>query len=264
MTEIITSSQNSFVKRLRELNDRKVRDAQRKLLAEGPKLVAEALKEGLTPFEALIEESRLSLLADIAHALSEKGAEVKACSAQVLRSIGETRTPQGIAVSFSMPAPFDLKKEPALIAALDGVQDPGNVGGIWRTADAAGFGAVLFSDGCADPMSPKVIRSAMGSAFRLPARNCSDLVHDLISLREKGYRVIVSALDGEDFFNAMPDKNEKCVLVIGSEGHGIRPAVRECASDVLRLPMQGGAESLNANVAAGIMLYSLSFGLRRG
>ena len=264
MAEIITSSQNNFVKKLRELNDRKVRDTHRKLLAEGPKLVEEALKEGLTPFEALIEESRLSSLADTAHALSDKGAEVKLCSAQVLRSIGETRTPQGIAVSFSMPAPFDIKKEPSLIAALDGVQDPGNVGGIWRTADAAGFGAVLFSDGCADPMSPKVIRSAMGSAFRLPALCSTDFVQDLITLRERGFRIIVSALDGEDFFTAMPGKNEKCVLVIGSEGHGIRPSVRECATDVLRLPMQGGAESLNANVAAGIMLYSLSFELRRG
>lgn len=264
MAEMIVSAQNPFAQRLKKLNDRKYRDEEKLLLAEGPKICEEALKEGLLPRAALISDKWAGGLDELYRALESAGCDVRICSEQVLKSVGDTRTPQGIACAFTFPRPMDISAAPKLIAALDGVQDPGNVGGIWRTADAAGFGGVLFSDGCADPMSPKVIRSAMGSAFRVPALSTDTFAEDLKAMRDKGYRIIVTALDGADFYEAMPGRDEKCVLVIGSEGHGIRPETRLAATDVLRLPMKGGAESLNANVAAGIMLYSLSFGLRAG
>jgi len=262
MPETITSAQNPFALSLKKLNDKKSRDAERLLLAEGPKLVEEALKEGLRPVRALVSADRAENLADLIAVLENSGAQVRLCPESLLKSVADTRTPQGICASFTWPEPLKKGEEPRLLVALDGVQDPGNVGGIWRTADAAGFGGVLFSDGCADPTSPKVVRSAMGSAFRLPARACPDFAADLASLRDAGYHILVTALDGEDFFAAMPSSDEKAVLVIGSEGHGIRPATRAAATKALRLPMRGGAESLNANVAAGIMLYALSFGLR--
>ena len=141
--------------------------------------------------------------------------------------------------------------------ALDGTQDPGNVGTIWRTADAAGFQGLLFGAGCADPLSPKVQRSAMGSGFRVPYMTAGDLPGALADLRARGWRVIASDLHGQDFYSH-PDPGEKYVLVIGSEAHGISDATRRAADLLLKLPMRGGAESLNAAVAAGIMMYELT------
>ena len=262
MTERISSAQNPFVQGLKRLNDKKHRDAEGLLLAEGPKLVDEALREGLAPARALVDEMRADALSETIARLEGGGCAVRLGPASLLRAVSETRAPQGVCASFSLPRPLADPAEVRRLAALDGVQDPGNAGGIWRTADAAGFDAMLMSADCADPFSPKVVRSAMGSAFRVPLRREGDLPGALLRLRREGFRVIVTALDGEDFFAAMPGPDEKVVLVIGSEGHGVRPETRAAATDVLRLPMRGGAESLNANVAAGIMLYSLAFALR--
>ncbi len=262
MYETITSASNAFALSLKKLNEKKFREAEGLLLAEGPKLVEEALKEGLAPRRALVSAEKADILAEQLAILAEKGCQIRLCSENILKSVADTRTPQGICASFTWPQPLKDGEEGDLLVALDGVQDPGNVGGIWRTADAAGFGGILFSDGCADATSPKVVRSAMGSAFRLPARSCPDFAGELAKLRERGYQILITALDGEDFFAGMPDPGEKAVLVIGSEGHGIRPETRAQATKALRLPMKGGAESMNANVAAGIMLYALSFNLR--
>ena len=142
------------------------------------------------------------------------------------------------------------------VVALDGVQDPGNVGTIWRTADAAGFEGILFGAGCADPLSPKVQRSAMGSGFRTPFMTAADLPEALTTLRNRGYSVIASDLKGEDFY-ARRDVGNAFVLIIGSEARGISDEVRSAADMLVKLPMRGGAESLNAAVAAGIMMYEL-------
>ena len=261
MAERITSAQNAFILRLKKLNDKKGRTEAGLLLAEGPKLVEEALKEGLSPRDVLIDDEHAEGLAELADTLDLCGACVRTGPAALLKAVSETRTPQGICASFTLPKPLDDPRGAKLLVALDGVQDPGNVGGIWRTADAAGFDGILFSDGCADPTSPKVVRSAMGSAFRLPARTCPNFAAELAEWKERGWQILITALDGDDFFRGMPAPDEKCILVIGSEGHGIRQSTRDVATKALRLPMRGGAESMNANVAAGIMLYALSYGL---
>ncbi len=161
--------------------------------------------------------------------------------------------------AFELPEPVALEKLPERIVALDGVQDPGNLGTIWRTADAAGFQALLLGAGGADPLSPKVQRAAMGSGFRVPFCHAPELAESLIALRKRGYRVFASDLSGADFY-ARPDAGEKFVLVIGNEARGISDAVREAADCRVKLPMRGGAESLNAAVAAGIMMYELMRG----
>ena len=131
-----------------------------------------------------------------------------------------------------------------------------NVGTIWRTADAAGFEGLLLGAGCADPLSPKVQRSAMGSGFRLPFIQTDNLPAALGELRGRGWTVIASDLHGQDFYRH-PDPGDCFALVIGSEAHGISDATRAAADMLLKLPMRGGAESLNAAVAAGIMMYEL-------
>ena len=251
--ERITSARNPVVKGLRALRERKGREASGRFLVEGEVMLREALKCGLTVREALAEEEHAAL----AEALEAEGARAYLAPRSLLEAVCDTRTPQGICASFDLPAPLPLEGAPARIVALDGVQDPGNVGTIWRTADAAGFGGVLFGAGCADPLSPKVQRSAMGSGFRVPFMACDDLPDALAGLRAGGWTVLASDLRGDDFY-ARPDPGERFVLVIGSEAHGISAATRAAADLLVKLPMRGGAESLNAAVAAGIMMYELA------
>ena len=248
----ITSAKNPVAKGLRALRERKGREAAGRFLVEGEVMLREALKCGLKPREALAEAG----FEDIAEALKAAGAKVCEAPRSLLEAVCDTKTPQGVCASFETPAPIAPTDAPARLVALDGTQDPGNVGTIWRTADAAGFQGMIFGLGCADPLSPKVQRAAMGSGFRLPYLISENLPETLLALRERGYRVYASDLHGEDFYRRAP-AGEKFVLVIGSEAHGISDATRDAATDLVKLPMRGGAESLNAAVAAGIMMYEM-------
>ena len=251
--ERITSAKNPTVRQLKALADRKGREASGQILVEGAVMIDEALRCGLAPGDAIGEEA----CAPVLEKLAARGARVAVVPRSVLEAACDTRTPQGVCASFGAPKPLALNDAPNGIVALDGVQDPGNVGTIWRTADAAGFGAVLFGPGCADPLSPKVQRAAMGSGFRVPYMVAEDLPGALRELRARGWCVLASDLRGDDFY-ARPDAGERFVLVIGSEAHGISPATREAATALVKLPMRGGAESLNAAVAAGIMMYEMA------
>ena len=248
----ITSAKNPVVKALRSLRDHKGRAAAGRFLVEGEVMLREALKCGLVVRDVLAEEG----FADLASELEAAGTRAFIVPRSLLEAVCDTRTPQGICASVDLPEPLPLAQAPDKIVALDGVQDPGNVGTIWRTADAAGFGGLLVGAGCADPLSPKVQRSAMGSGFRLPYTPVGDLPAALAELKARGWTVIASDLRGDDFYSH-PDPGAKFVLVIGSEAHGISDATRAAADMLVKLPMRGGAESLNAAVAAGIMMYAL-------
>ena len=248
----ITSAKNPRVQRLRDLKSARVRREEKRILVEGEVMIREALSCGLRLEDAAADEG----CAAFARELEARGLPVMQVNRSLLESICETRTPQGVCAAFEAPRPLAVAELPERIVALDGVQDPGNVGTIWRTADAAGFGAVIFGRGTADGYSPKVQRAAMGSGFRLAQLVADDLAQTLMQLRGRGYRVIASLLDGEPFFER-GDLGEKYVLVIGNEARGISDAVRAQADVRLKLPMYGGAESLNAAVAAGIMMYDL-------
>jgi TrmH family RNA methyltransferase len=215
-------------------------------LCDSPKLLAEALRWN-AKVTAVVSTD----------AVEVEGARCVSVPKDVMSSVSPMKTPQGVLFSCEMPN-FSLpdKLEGKRYMVLDGVQDPGNVGTIWRTADAAGFQGLLLGAGCADPLSPKVQRSAMGSGFRLPIMQSGDLPSALNALRQEGWTVIASDLRGNDFYSH-PDPGRKFVLVIGSEAHGISDATRQAADLLLKLPMRGGAESLNAAVAAGIMMYEL-------
>ena len=245
--ETITSVKNPLVASLRALKTAKARRETGLFLVEGETMLNEALSSGLVP---------RALLAEAETPLAARFPEARLVTRGVLEAVCDTKTPQGMCAAFELPPPCALTDAPQTLVALDGVQDPGNVGTIWRTADAAGFGGVLLGAGCADPMSPKVLRSAMGSAFRVPFARTESMPETLGQLRAAGYSILCSDLHGEDFYERSP-VNSKFVLVIGSEAHGISQATREQATHLVKLPMRGGAESLNAAVAAGIMMYEL-------
>ena len=251
----ITSAKNPMVQRLRDLKNARTRREEGLFLVEGEVMIREALDCGLTLREAAADEG----CAEFAGELAAAGYRVSIVTRNLLESICETRTPQGVCASFESPAPLSVAELPDRIVALDGVQDPGNVGTIWRTADAAGFQALLLGAGGADPLSPKVQRSAMGSGFRVKYAFADPLAEALKELRERGWRVVASDLRGEDFY-ARGELGERFVLVIGNEARGISEEVRTAADVRLRLPMRCGAESLNAAVAAGIMMYELMRG----
>ena len=246
----ITSAKNPLIRDMKALNQRKGRVEQGRFLVEGEKMIREALSCGLTIRDALALEAH----ADFAAALNARAFIVPE---GLLQAVCDTKSPQGVCASFDLPESTPLGDAPDIIVALDGVQDPGNLGTIWRTADAAGFGALLLGAGCADPLSPKVQRSAMGSGFRIPFMVEENLPAALENMKAAGWTVIASDLHGMDFYSR-PDPGERFVLVIGNEARGISDATRRAADMLLKLPMRGGAESLNAAVAAGIMMYDLT------
>ena len=242
------------MQRLRALKDAKARREAGLFLVEGEVMIREALGCGLKLRELVAEEAHADFAQEICG-----GARGFIVTRSLLETICDTRTPQGVCAAFELPEPVALEKLPERIVALDGVQDPGNLGTIWRTADAAGFQALLLGAGSADALSPKVLRAAMGSGFRLGFALADPLSEALDALRGRDYRILVSDLAGADFY-ARGEIGERFVLVIGNEARGVSDAVREAADCRVKLPMRGGAESLNAAVAAGIMMYELMRG----
>ena len=245
--EQLTSLKNPHVLAWRSLKDKKGREEHQAFLVEGVRMVREALSSSFTVRALLLREGfqpGFALPSAVpAYQLSE----------HVFRSVCDTKTPQGIAAVLSLHA---REASGSRLLALDGVQDPGNVGTIIRTADAAGFDGILFTPECADLFSPKVLRATMGSIFRLGFSFPSCLPDALRELKKDGYSVLSSQLDGDPFYdreNVAPS----FVLIIGNEGNGVSEEVRSVATHRLFLPMRGGAESLNAAVAAGIMMYDL-------
>lgn len=251
----ISSLKNPLVKALRALKDREARLEQGRFLVEGPVMLREALSCGLRPQCLLFDQDRHD--PDLLHSMAAAGARLYAVPSQVLEAVCPTRTPQGVCCAFDLLDSSPLEGLGDRIAALDGVQDPGNLGTIWRTADAAGFTGLLLGPGCADPLGPKAQRAAMGSGFRLPYCQTPDLPLALQALAGARYDVVVSALDGRDIYRRTP-LGRRFVLVIGSEAHGASAPVQALAAQKLKLPMRGGAESLNAAVAAGILMYELT------
>ena len=246
--ETITSLKNPKVLAWRSLKDKKGREDHRAFLVEGPKMVREALASSMRVETVLLRED----LADTFEL--PPGVQAFILPDHVFNSVSDTKTPQGVAAVLS------LETKPAAgprLLALDGVQDPGNVGTIVRTADAAGFDGILFSRECADLFSPKVLRATMGSIFRLGFSFPASLPETLEELKKKGSSVLSSQLDGEPFYERSGIA-PSFVLVIGNEGNGVSEAVKAVATHRLCLPMRGGAESLNAAVAAGIMMYDLT------
>ena len=250
----ITSVHNPQVQFLRDLQKAKNRRAAGLFLAESMKMVREALSLSLCR-TLVVDGKRQADYADLIKGAEEQGCEVLLVTAAIMQAISEQKTPQGVCCTVRIP------EEPEsiggrLIVAMDGVQDPGNVGTILRTADAAGFDGAILSDACADLYSAKTLRATMGSVFRVPVQRTDDLPGALEKLKGQGYAVVATELGGADFYTHCP--HEKAVLVIGSEGRGVSQAVSTAATHHLALPMRGGAESLNAAVAAGIMIYEMA------
>ena len=245
--ERITSLKNPKVQGWKALKERKGRRESGCFLVEGFKMVEEALASSFTVEAVLAQEECLAALP------AHPDCPVYLLPAGVLAAVCDTKTPQGVAAVVRMA---QRPAQGGRLIALDGVQAPGNVGTLLRTADAAGLDGAILSEQCADVFGPKTLRATLGSVFRVPVSVTDDLPGCLRALRQEGYSVLSSQLDGEPFYRR-DGVGERFCLVIGSEGNGVSDAVKAEATHRLKLPMRGGAESLNAAVAAGIMMYDL-------
>ncbi len=258
MKEIIrlTSMQNPQVKLWRALREHKGREEQHLFIAEGDHLTGEALNARAAQ-TLLVAEDALDRFPEHINMAQKQGISVYALPAHVFASLCDTKTPQGVCAVCRLPdMDRELPGDALKIAALDGVQDPGNVGTVLRTLDAAGFDALLINDRTADPYGPKALRASMGAVFRIPVFHC-DLPVTLAGMADR-YDLYAGMLDGSTpFFERQRSRPGVCVI-IGNEGAGISKEVAAVKGlQKVRLPMEGGAESLNASVAGAIMIYDI-------
>ncbi|MDP3448928.1 MAG: RNA methyltransferase [Eubacteriales bacterium] len=248
---IIESRANERVKEARKLLLRKERKASGLHLIEGDKLVREAVSSGATIVSCFIEAGFVFT--------PPEGVLTHAVTRAVLESLCESQTPQGVVAVIETPALTPPEQYPAgLVVVLDGVQDPGNVGAILRSADAFGAAGLLLSPACADPYAPKTLRAAMGSTYHLPVWQ-GELLPELAQMLQQGFTAVCGDLRGSE---TLPALSASVALVIGSEGNGVSDAVAETC-ERFRLTMCGRAESLNASVAAGVLLYVVSEAMPR-
>lgn len=248
--ELITSRSNPLAGHIRKLNaSRAYRREQGEFVCDGPKLLAEALKWGA-------EVSTVVYAVGEEHAAVPGAREVEV-PAELLKSISSTETPQGVLFLCKLPAPsLPDKLSGGRYLVLDGVQDPGNVGTIWRTADAFGAEGLVLLPGCADPFSPKTVRATMGACFRLPVWEAER--GDLARALEGAELPLYATALREDTVDVRAADLSRCAVVIGSEGRGVSDETLNLCQKTLKIPMEGRCESLNAAVAAAVVLWEMA------
>ena len=247
--ERIASRHNPLVTEIRKLNQSRSARRERGLfVCEGPKLLEEALRAG----------------ARVTAVVSAQGTEVPAppgarmveVPEDLLVSLCDTRSPQGVLFLCAIPEtapPPQLSGGRYLV--LDGLQDPGNVGTIWRTADALGADGLLLVNRCADPFSPKTVRATMGACFRLPVYEVEG--EGLLPLLERSRLPLYATALRPDAVELGQVELGRCAVVIGSEGRGVSPELLAASGRAIRIPMRPRCESLNAAVAASIVLWEM-------
>lgn len=250
---MITSTANPHVKYIRSLiASRRRRDHERCFVVEGVRLVAEALAAHLPLHLALYAPDQLAATSEGQHLALQLGGQNNcyAAAAHVVAAATDTVTPQGVVAVVPFPSFSPL---PGVWLVLDELQDPGNVGTLLRSAEAAGAGLVMCSRGTVDVASPKVVRSAMGAHFSLPIR--ADLTYGELAEALQGIPRIYAAVATAALPYYQADWHHPAVLIIGSEAHGVSPNLLALATSTLAIPMAGRLGSLNAAAAGSIILF---------
>ncbi len=260
---------NADIKEIKKLTDRsKARHEAGLFVIEGVKLFLETPLEWVKKVyvtEAFMEELDRQIQAGEGNMLraSEiiRWMEYDVITSSQMEKISDTKTPQGILCVLKQPN-YNIeqillnKDRPAgrrLIVILEDIQDPGNLGTIMRSAEGAGAMAVIMSRGCVDIFNPKTIRSTMGSIYRVPFVIADDLKDTVRTLKDEGFKVYAAHLKGERYYNEI--SYEDTAFLIGNEGNGLSDETAALADEYLKIPMEGELESLNASVAASILMY---------
>ena len=258
--EMITSPQNSFIKELKALKLKKNRQEQGLFFIEGIKFVDEALKENADIVKIVISENLNQVKGgnEILSRISTMGLEIYTLPQKLFKGISDTESPQGIlaVIKAKQYLLTELICNSNFIILLDCIQDPGNLGTIIRTADAAGVTGIIISEGCVDLYNPKVLRSTMGSVFRVPIFHSNDLVDTINVLKKSGVKIYTTHLSSSTNYCEL-EEVENIGVVVGNEANGVSEAVVLQTDLLIKIPMPGKAESLNAAVAAGIIMFEI-------
>lgn len=266
----ISSGNNPLVKEIKSLKLGKYRELKGLFFIEGIKIIEEALISGAEIQEIVIsenvaEDGKVAELASTAHG---RGYGVIAVPESLFKGISETKNPQGIlaVVKMNIYSLKDIiggnyltenkKRSTRHFIILDEIQDPGNMGTIIRTADAAGFQGIIASKGCVDLYNPKVLRSTMGSIFHIPIYISNDLTETLKEMKANNIKIYAAHLDGDKHYYEV-DMTQSAAIIIGNEARGISRESEAMADVLVKIPMLGKAESLNASVAASLLMYEV-------
>lgn len=210
-------------------------------------------------------ESFYEKMAEQDRAVYTQSGVVQLVSEQVFRHMSDTKTPQGI-LGVGVQPVYTLEQvihgERPLVIVLEDLQDPGNVGTILRTAEGAGVTGILLSTQSADLFNPKTVRSTMGAIYRMPFYHAEDLPVTVERLKGEGYAVYAADMAGGQVYDEK-DYTGKTVLLIGNEGNGLSEDLLASANEAVYIPMEGKVESLNAAMAAGILMYESARQRRR-
>lgn len=257
MPILITSPHNPRVARVQALlEQRKQRQAEQAFVVEGVRLTEEALASGWQPELTLFSERLSPRGLDVVRGLEQRGAEVLEITDRMMDRLAATETSQGLLAVFAMPqASLPETLDFALI--VDTLRDPGNLGTLLRSAAAAGAQAALLSPGAADAYSPKVLRAGMGAHFRLSILQASwDGIREHCKARQPALEVVLAEpAEGTPLWQA--NLRGPLALIVSSEADGASPEARQLADRLITIPMPGKSESLNAAVAASILLFEV-------
>ena len=255
----VTSLANPMVKDIRALTSKKDREATGAFLAEGVGFVSDALARGWT-VRTLVYDRTAKAEPHLRRVVDEalrQGGEVLEATEKVLSAITRRDNPQAVIGVFQQrwTALDALRLQPdATLVALDRVRDPGNLGTIIRTADAAGASGVVLIDECTDPFALEAVRATMGSLLALPLTRCS--ADEFLAWQATaGARVVATHLDGAVDYRTIDYRGKPTVLLMGTEQSGLQDRLADAADVRARIPQQGSAESLNLAIATAVMLF---------
>ena len=264
---MITSKENGKIKEIAHLmRSSSYRRETGMYVAEGRNMVSEAPPELIE--EVFMSESFVNWNEFCVGRLSDDiGFEYEIVSDKVFARLSDLKSPQGIIAVMRMPGETDtgaVFKDPDLVVVLDGLSDPGNAGTIIRTAEACGVSGIIMTGGSVDIYNPKVVRSTMGSIYRVPVLYMKDMAEIADLLKGAGLKVYATMPPGGDNDNVKNlfdmDLCGKEAFIIGNESNGVSRAAKELADGGIYIPMMGKGESLNAAIACGIIMYFSRFG----
>ena len=252
---MIESPQNAQVKNIIQLNQKaKARKEQGCFITEGRKMFLEAPPGRIR--KAYLSES-LSEDPELRTRIVREKLPYEIVSDKVFAKMSDTQTPQGILAVIETPSCVTeqlFSAERPLLMILEDLQDPGNLGTILRTAEGAGVTGVILTKKCVDITNPKVVRATMGSIYRMPFLYMEDVPSAAEELAGHGITVYAAHLRGKRFYDE-EDYRSGTAFLIGNEGNGLSEEAAACADRLIRIPMEGQLESLNAAMAAGILMY---------
>lgn len=250
---LITSATNAHIKNIISLKEKsKVRKSTGLFTVEGIKMFLEVPRDELKEIyvsESFEKENKDSL----------KGYSYNIVSDNIFKKISDTVTPQGVLAivkqkKYTVEDIIEKRnKNGSCIVVLDRLQDPGNLGTIVRTGEGAGISGIIMSSDCADIYNPKVIRSTMGSIFRVPFAISHNLPEDIDKLKQRGITTYAAHLKGDLYHNGV--FNRDVAMLIGNEARGLSQEVSQKADRLVKIPMEGKVESLNAAIATAILMY---------